>query len=184
MDNRDAIKVTLKILGLSGLSGLAVAAPNAVHGLDLILKRNKQKGLPAGKIMRQLKQQGLVHLIKEEAGWHYSLTPAGSYRLQQIIIDELEIPRPAKWDGRWRLVIFDVPVKQSAQRTRFVNQLQRLGFVMLQKSTWVHPFPCFEQVEQLAGHYNVLRYCGFLEVSWLDNLTARRLYRTFSSMLD
>jgi len=103
--------------------------------------------------------------------------------LQEVIVDELVIPRPGKWDKRWRIVAFDIPVTQSRSRQKFVDRLQTLNFIMLQKSLWVHPFPCFDQVEQLAGHYNVMRHCTFVEVSQLDELAARRLLRRFTNLL-
>jgi DNA-binding transcriptional regulator PaaX len=114
---------------------------------------------------------------------HYTLTPAGAYRLQEVIIDELTIPDQKRWDKKWRLVSFDVPVGQSRARQKFVEQLQELNFIMMQKSLWVYPFPCFEQVEQLAGHYNVMRYCTLMEIDRLDELNTRKLLRHYAEYL-
>ena len=54
---------------------------------------------------------------------------------------------------------------------------------MLQRSIWVHPFPCFDQVQQIASHFNVLRYCAFFEVLEIDKYSARRLLRRFEPLL-
>jgi len=45
------------------------------------------------------------------------------------------------WDGRWRLVLFDVPTGQNAQRERLRRYLRHKGFGYLQNSVWIQPDP-------------------------------------------
>jgi CRISPR-associated endonuclease Cas2 len=92
-----------------------------------------------------------------------------------MILDDINIEIPKKWDKKWRVVSFDVPANQSKQRAAFTQKLQKYNFIMLQKSVWVHPAPCFDQIEQLASYYNIMRYCTLLEVSRMDELTVKRL---------
>lgn len=181
MSTKTSINASLRVIGITGLAGVSVIAPNTLQGLNLLLKNSKTKVPKSQRILAELKRQGLVHITPLDNGFHYSLTPKGAYRLQQALIDGLSVKIPKKWDKKWRMVAFDIPVKFSRQRTAFVHKLQELGFMMVQKSMWVHPAPCFDQVEQLAGHYNVLRYCTLFEVSKVDELTARKLTRRFFS---
>jgi phenylacetic acid degradation operon negative regulatory protein len=44
-----------------------------------------------------------------------------------------------EWDGRWRMVLFDVPTSRNATRARLRRYLQAKGFGYLQKSVWVTP---------------------------------------------
>lgn len=182
MKTKEAINFTLKLLGVAGLAGITIVAPNALVGLDIVLRKNAKKIPNRQNLLNELKRQGLVHISQFDDEVSFTLTPAGIHRLQEHLIDELEIPRPAKWDKKWRMVTFDVPVKYSRQRSLFTQQLQGLGFFMLQRSLWVYPSPCFEQIEQIAGHYNVLRYCALFEVSKLDTGSTRRLLRHFESL--
>ena len=183
MRTRGAIDVALTVLGTAGLVGITIAAPNALQGLQLILKKSPVQKARYTRLLKELKRQGLIYITESGGEIHYTLTPAGVYRLQQNIVDNLEISRPSRWDKKWRLIVFDIPVKQSRQRSAFVSHLQNMGFVMLQKSLWIHPFPCFEQVEQLAGHYNVFRHCNLMEIDKLDELAARKLLRAFDNLL-
>ena len=183
MLTKQSINAALKIIGRTGFGGVTASAPNALLALRYILKEYPAKPGSAERILAELKRQKLVHISNESNRWHFVLSPAGIHRLQQVIIDEVTIPHPKSWDGKWRMVAFDVPTSQSKQRKYFTAHLQRLGFLMLQKSMWVYPFPCFEQVEQVAGHYNVLRYCTMVEINRLDELSAKRLLRHFSSVL-
>jgi DNA-binding transcriptional regulator PaaX len=183
MTTRDGINAALKEIGASGFDGVKVTAPNAVQALGVLLRKTKIKKADYVKIIRELKRQGLVDITNKQDLMSFTITPAGIYRLQQVIINEIEIPKPKPWDKKWRLVTYDVPVRQSKERAYFTAQLQKLGFVMLQKSLWAYPFPCFEKVEQLAGHYNLARYITFLEVDRLDDISSQKLVRRFSDLL-
>lgn len=184
MRTKKAIDVALAVLGAAGLAGVTIVAPNALQGLGPLLKRTSIKDSDHVRLLKELKRQGLVHITQSGGEVHYTLTPAGAYRLQEIIIEELAISRPNKWDKHWRMVAFDIPVTRSRSRQKFVEKLQALNFAMLQKSLWVYPFPCFDQVELLAGHYNVLRHCTLMEIGQLDELATRRLLRRYANLLN
>ncbi len=55
------------------------------------------------------------------------------------------------WDGRWRLVLFDVPMGQDARRERLRRYLRSRAFGCLQGSVWVTPDPVHGEREILAG---------------------------------
>ena len=61
-----------------------------------------------------------------------------------------------RWDGRWRLVLFDLPESQGSARDRLRHYLRRRGFGYLQNSVWISPNPLEEEKAILAGsHVNV-----------------------------
>jgi DNA-binding transcriptional regulator PaaX len=55
------------------------------------------------------------------------------------------------WDGRWRLVLFDVPTAQNTQRTRLRRYLRDKAFGYLQNSVWITPDPLEEERKILGG---------------------------------
>jgi len=182
MSTRDGINSALRLIGLSGLAGVAIVAPNATQGLKFLFKKSKKNEINYQRVLVELKRQSLVHITQDGDRLHYTVTPAGAHRLQQLMLDEIKIEIPTKWDKRWRVVSFDVPVTYSKQRMAFTQKLRGYNFVMLQRSIWVHPAPCFDQIEQLASHYNIMRYCTLLEVARLDELTTRKLLRHYNNL--
>lgn len=50
------------------------------------------------------------------------------------------------WDGKWRMVIFDIEEKQKMAREMIRSKLKELGFGMLQKSVWISPFKIEEDL--------------------------------------
>ena len=56
-----------------------------------------------------------------------------------------------KWDGHWRLVLFDVPTTQDSHRVRLRRYLHSKCFGYLQKSVWITPDPLDEERQILVG---------------------------------
>src|SRR5438128_5061012 len=56
-----------------------------------------------------------------------------------------------EWDGRWRLVLFDVPTAQNAHRARLRRYLREKGFGYLQNSVWITPDSLAEERQILGG---------------------------------
>ena len=56
-----------------------------------------------------------------------------------------------RWDGRWRLVVFDVPQVKAGARAKLRRYLRSRGFGFLQNSVWITPDPLTDERELLAG---------------------------------
>jgi len=56
-----------------------------------------------------------------------------------------------EWDGRWRLVLFDVPTTQNTHRSRLRRYLRNKGFGYLQNSVWITPDSLEEERLILGG---------------------------------
>lgn len=72
--------------------------------------------------------------------------------MEKIEFGQYEIPERAFWDGKWRVLVFDI----SERRRRVRNQLRRLlegaGFMRIQDSVWVYPYPCDEFISLVRAH--------------------------------
>ncbi len=61
-----------------------------------------------------------------------------------------------RWDGKWRMVLFDVPQSKASDRARLRRSLADRGFGYLQNSVWITPDPLTEEREALgAGRVDV-----------------------------
>lgn len=56
-----------------------------------------------------------------------------------------------RWDGKWRMVLFDVPQNKASDRTRLRRSLAARGFGYLQNSVWITPDPLTGEREALAA---------------------------------
>ncbi|MDI6591840.1 MAG: hypothetical protein QME61_02825, partial [Patescibacteria group bacterium] len=93
--------------------------------------------------MNDLKRKGYVKETKD--GWE--LTPKGRVEIIKIILwKKLQIK---KWDGKWRMIIFDIPEMSRRDRDFLRRELKWIGFVELQKSVWVFPYDMEKEIMAL-----------------------------------
>lgn len=97
----------------------------------------------------------LIHqrFIEKQDG-EYALTARGKRWILKYTLSELTIPKPAKWDGRWRLVMYDVTRQKASLRNLFRATLKQLGFFNVQESVWLYPYPCEKEIHFLRD------FCG------------------------
>jgi len=79
----------------------------------------------------------------------------------------LKIAKPKKWDGKWRVFIFDIPSYPkiyNKAREALRDKIKTLGFFQLQKSVWVYPYECEDEILFLAEIYNVQKFIEILTV--------------------
>src|SRR3989338_2295376 len=105
----------------------------------------------------RLKRKGFIEFRGIRGKSYPRLTRRGREHMQRLQIGALRIERPSTWDGRWRIVIFDIRENQSGIRTRVRRLLQQLEFLQLQKSVWVHPYDCEEIIKLIKTDLHIGR---------------------------
>lgn len=109
-----------------------------------------------------LEKQQLVERVSDRSKDRlYRLTPLG--RLAALGGRDPETLWARRWDGRWRLVIFDVPTARNGHRQRLRRYLRERGFGFLQRSVWITPDPLDEERERLADAKTDVRSLILLE---------------------
>lgn len=116
-----------------------------------------------------LQRSGFWYLSKSGK---YKLTKKGAAKLEQLGFREAI--KKQKWDGWWRIVVFDITEEKRAARDALRRKLKNFGFYPLQKSVFVFPFDCLREIESLAD---------FFEASEnIEYITARALGRKESEI--
>ena len=58
-------------------------------------------------------------------------------------------------DGKWVMLIFDIPQKYKKSRELLRGVLHNLGYKLLQQSVWVTPYDVSEKTEKLLQFYSL-----------------------------
>ncbi|MFY9461983.1 MAG: hypothetical protein WAP51_02150 [Candidatus Sungiibacteriota bacterium] len=87
----------------------------------------------------------------------------------QYKLDEMEIPKPSRWDKKWRVILFDIPHQQKRLRDALRMKLKQLGLRELQKSVFVHPYECRDEIDFVIELYNARQYVRLIEATHIDN---------------
>lgn len=97
--------------------------------------------------VRGLVKEGLVEEVEPGS---FQLTPAGAELKKSLYWS-----RGQRWDGKWRVVIFDIPEKQRNLRDDLRLELKKLGFGCWQRSVWVTPFDFVRELHQFLERQNL-----------------------------
>ena len=89
------------------------------------------------QVLKRLRERGLIELVSDQK-LEYRLTDTGKQKAiwESIMFDD------KKWDGRWRLVVFDIPEKRRQARNLLRESLKKWGFIPWQQSVWATKKDC------------------------------------------
>lgn len=90
--------------------------------------------------------------------------------------DYLTVKRPASWDKRWRVVIYDIPDKKKAARDALRHKLNELGFKEWQRSVFIHPYPCLDEINFIIEFFDVRPYVRYAELTNPTNEAELKLH--------
>ncbi len=106
------------------------------------LKRN------LSKLIYRLKKAGFVTVKEIKGKKGVLITPRGAEKILRIRMKLTE--KKKRSDGKWVMVVFDIPEKRRKIRDRLRSLLRSLGFQMFQKSIWISPYDVLEKVQKLS----------------------------------
>ena len=165
----------------TGTLSVAVVAPNALSILKPLLRHTRQEQYRARKAFSRLLDAGLLALEKTSRGSQVKLTEKGRKALEAAERRNYKISIPKKWDGKWRVIIFDIPEKRKSLRNHMRTVLMRIGFVRLQDSVWIYPYNCEELVVLLKADFRLGKDLLYLIVDKVENDKHLRVYFELNS---
>ena len=98
------------------------------------LKKINDKKKFRSALYRLRKSRLLIISEKKDGIFKIELTETGKRKIQEIKYNDLQIPKPKKWDGVWRIVMFDIPKFKNKARDALRQKLKSLGFLQFQES--------------------------------------------------
>lgn len=178
MNRKSLTKSILNLLLNGAMSYLEIfdAPWGLTHPLIRAYKKSKRLQNSIYTTVYRLKKQNLVTIGQKDGKTIIEITQEGKKKILEYKLEEMQIARPEKWDGKWRIVIFDIPEKQKIAREILRQKLSFLGFYRLQKSVWVFPFDCQNQITFLKEIYEVTPYVIFILADHIDNCTKIKRY--------
>jgi phenylacetic acid degradation operon negative regulatory protein len=104
-------------------------------------------------LLRQMQRLEAEAYLERQPGGNadrvYRLTPKG--RLAALGGKDPEAQWNRPWDGKWRLLMFDLPRSPGAPRARLRTVLREHGLGCLQGSVWLSPDPLENIRKELRG---------------------------------
>lgn len=130
-----------------------------------LLKRN----------LKRLKDQKIVEVIEKDGQEIIKLTRKGHTKYLKFKLEEISL-HSNRWDGKWRVVIYDIAKFKRNQQNAFRGILKYINFLQLQKSVYLTPYPCEEQITYLREYFGIGEDVMVLRVDKIENESIYKQY--------
>jgi len=158
----------LKVLAAGGIVVGSVVMP----ALPLILVKTVKlwkdiNRTDLGRIIKRLKKQEMIAIKEKENKISIEVTEKGKRRLLEYDFEYLQ-RKSKKRDGKWRLIIFDVPEGKKKSRDAFRKKLLQIDCIRLQDSVFVSAFPCKDEIDFLSHYLQISDFVTLLTVDKIE----------------
>lgn len=151
------------------------ALDDLVEHIEGILEDEADRSTKAKyAITRTLKNLAARGEIENHDTVHSSflrLTNEGRTRLNTMKLDADTFPISATWDGKWRIVILNLPEDQKEQRNALRYLLKKANFVSAKNSVWISPYPFEHFFENMKKDMNLTSEMMILVSDEIDEET-------------
>lgn len=120
------------------------------------------------KTANQLERQGLVEKQNTKDGILIKITHKGQTKILKYNLLEMK-PMIGKWDGKWRLVFFDVSELKRTTRDSLRRYLRQMGMELFQESVFISPYDITDQVKYLREILDIPNSIKIARLDWVEN---------------
>ena len=149
------------IMGIFFAGVITIAAPYftaiAIPKIIRFAIKNKKEKQAFCNTFSRLKRRGLIKISNRNGQIYISLTTEGKKKAGKYQINDLRIKKPAKWDKKWRILIFDIREDHREKREVLRGKLKELKLFKLQDSVWAHPFEFQKEIDLLRSFFGLTK---------------------------
>ena len=117
-----------------------MAAKPAISEAELI-ESFSSPGYALTRSLKGLEEAGLVESHHSGQQAYTRLTRDGKRKAHSIKLDQDTTLLNPNWDGKWRVILLDLPEERKAERDSLRYLLKKAGFILLKNSVWISPHP-------------------------------------------
>jgi DNA-binding transcriptional regulator PaaX len=166
----ELVRDILRLVG-AGLAGTAVlVAPNTAQLIEYFVPNSPRERNRIWKAIKYLEQKNRIVLEEKGAHTYVTITAQGRLRLNEDTIWELTIDTPRRWDHKWHIVMFDLPAQYEKKRQSFRLKLEDMGLRQYQRSVYIYPHDCHEEVLTVAKWYGVERFIRYIVATEINDM--------------
>lgn len=156
------------------LAGLALGFSRSPRQHRRIYKKLGEEWQKINKVSfkKEIRNLYKSKLIKEkknsDGSFTFMLSDKGRMKALTYHFATLKI-KDRQWDKKWHMVFFDVPEKHRWGRDALRKKLKELGFYELQKSIFIFPHDCEDEIDFIIEYYGMRKYVRFAVIDYIDN---------------
>ncbi len=119
------------------------------------------------KTIRRFEHSGFL----KSSGEKLHMTEKGLVHFQRYQLNAIHFePDAKKWDGVWRLLLFDVPERDKYLRNALRRKLKEWKFKQIQKSVFVTPYDCTKELKELVDLLSIDAYVHIIPTNSMGDI--------------
>jgi DNA-binding transcriptional regulator PaaX len=135
---------------------------------DIIKDVHNFTGKQLSVAVYELKRQKLIEKKKYDNSVLVALSEKGMLRAINYKFRRLSNKRE-NWDGKWRMVAFDIPNSSEKGRKALNYRLKVGGFYELQESIFLYPYDCKKEIDAFVKLFKLEKYVRFGLLDFIDD---------------
>ena len=154
----------LKTLALGGMILVCVALPGMAQVLAMFQPKNQRDRDRLRRSFNGLEKQKYIKIYQRKGMDVVEVTKEGKKKILEYKLNELKIKPNKFWDKKWRIVMFDIPERKRRARNALSRTLKEIGLIQLQKSVFIGPYECRNEIDFVSHYFHVRDHVNYLEV--------------------
>lgn len=128
-------ETALLILGEVATAAVSAFFPHPYY--HTFCSHTKRRSLEVA--LERFQRRNLVGIRRKNGHEEWHLTNEGE-KLARRLKSKIAFAKQRAWDGKWRMIIFDIPEDVRDRRDFLRRELTGLGLHQLQRSVWITPY--------------------------------------------
>jgi DNA-binding transcriptional regulator PaaX len=174
----DFSRKILRILSEKTAISLPELIEKAKSDLGSKSSKNPQK-YAISRALKGLSEAGLVESVSSGQNDFARLTKSGRVKANSFKLKADSSVLDLRWDGKWRIVLLDLPESRKAERESLRYLLKKAGFVCLKNSAWISPYPFEFLFENIKKDLNLTTELMILVTSEIDEESRKEIFKMF-----
>ena len=139
-----------------------------------------EQGYAVTRSIKNLTELGLIETLEGGQNEYARITQKGRQKLASLKLDNKNTLSNPTWDGKWRIILLDLPETRKAEREALRYLLKKAGFVCLKNSAYVSPYPFEFLFQNMKKDFELTTELMIIVTETLDPDTEIVLKETFN----
>lgn len=165
------------------LGGSIFITPNfpiVLGGILKVIEEFKGIKIPkekAKRVLKQLEKKKLIQIERKGEELFVTVKDKNNVSILKYSLREvLNLKKRKKWQGKWFLVVFDVPEEERIKRNYLRKFLKEIGFYPYNQSVYVFPYECEKEVGLIKKIVEGGKYANYIIAERLERESQLKTY--------
>lgn len=131
--------------------------------------------------LKGLQEAGLIEQLPSAQGKFARLTARGKLKAKSLQLTASDSLVSPNWDGKWRIILLDLPESRKNERESLRYLLKKAGFVMLKNSAWISPYPFEHLFTNIKKDLGLTSELMIITTNTLDEVTQEYFFENFKN---